>query len=652
MDPITRFFDMPELVAHLTQYLDCPGVSRLMQTSRRLHALCTPSHYYEVSASYKPQEANLFDTTESIQAFAKNVHRVRQMTFGRHDVVYYVNCVIAFLDTLTTQQKAFTTITTIKNQPAISQPVWLAPADPNYCTGLPIPPMTMLTKLDFHFGEYYEPCPYSLPSYRDPKVIITQICWIMDSNPHLLDLSINGPTIKDRRDAYILIRSISGLQRLQTLSVEMTQWLTDTVVVPGVLIDIFFACSSTLQKLNLVSHEEDETSNLELTQEYVFLPPGTLQAWEKNDEECGLLTTYPRQQEPLQHLKQLSLGHWDEGMMEEDLRSILQHCPNLTGLVMPYIAEIKDVRGLAEDIVQWCPKLSNLSNYGFSGGGDAIRQLMMWMLKALPPQQVTHFVSTGIPRFNAHGLDDFGTIFRQHTSMLQVILLNNCHNIDSKGVQAILVECEALEELTVVWSMNDDRQRPYLNLDDAIEFSWACTRMQDLRLTVAIPNQPLHRPANGVVPYYNRPSPTTLSQDETIQFKKLESFYRQLGTLAQLERLNLRAIYLDPAGNREASCDFMVNTFPGLFSLGRSESGRLGNLQLLGGLSQLKGLSGSTCLMTEETEVTVGMDEVQWMDKHWPALKTANFSMNRIYNDPLRWLVEAREQKGQDINLY
>lgn len=651
MDPATsRFFDVSELVAHLTQYLDCPGISRLMQTSRRLHVLCTPSLYYKVSASYEPRQANLFGATESIQAFANNVHRVRHMDFGRHDVVYYVNCVIAFLDTLTTQQKT-STVTTIENQPTISQPVWLAPADPRYCTVLPIPPMTMLTKLDFHVGEYCETCPYFLPSYQDPKAIITQICWIMDSNPHLLDLSLNGPTIKDRRDAHILIRSIFGLQKLQTLSVEMIRWEAATVVEPRVSINIFFACSSTLRKLNLVSHEEDHTENLELTQEYVFLPPGTLQSWEKSDEECGLMTTYPRQQEPLQYLKQLSLGHWDEGMTEEDLRSILQHCPNLTALVMPAIAEISDVRGLAGEIVQWCPKLNNLSNYGFSGGGDAIRQLMVWMLIALPPQQVTHFASTGIPRFSAHRLDDLVSILLRHSSMLQEILLTNGHNIDSKGIQAILIECEALKKLVIVRSIHGSLQRPHLNLDDAIESPWVCTKMQDLQLTVAIPDQPLRHPVDGAAPYYNRPSPTALSPEETIQFMKLESFYRQLGTLTQLEQLNLRAIYLDPAGNREVSCDVLINTFPGMFSLGKRESGRVGFLQLLGGLSKLKRLTGSTCLMTNETGVTVGMDEVQWMDKHWPALEIANFSKDGMYSDPLIWLKETRRQKGQDITL-
>ncbi|KAF9142264.1 hypothetical protein BGX30_003069, partial [Mortierella sp. GBA39] len=53
--------------------------------------------------------------------------------------------------------------------------------------------------------------------------------------------------------------------------------------------------------------------------------------------------------------------------------------------------------------------------------------------------------------------------------------------------------------------------------------------------------------------------------------------------------------------------------------------GRPGYLQLLGGLTKLKELYGSTCLVIEETEATVGTDEIKWMDRLWVALETAQF---------------------------
>jgi hypothetical protein len=57
--------------------------------------------------------------------------------------------------------------------------------------------------------------------------------------------------------------------------------------------------------------------------------------------------------------------------------------------------------------------------------------------------------------------------------------------------------------------------------------------------------------------------------------------------------------------------------------------------------------------MTAENEVTVGMEEVQWIDKHWPALERVQFSRSsRMYSEPLYWLIKARRKKGQDIALF
>ncbi|KAH7055120.1 hypothetical protein BKA57DRAFT_501655 [Linnemannia elongata] len=655
----TRFFELPELVAHLTQHLDSRGISRLMRTSRRLHQFCTPAHYYKVSASYKVFAGNLFGATESTLAFAKNVHHVRHIDFKRHDIVYYTNCVTAFLDLLVPplQQNTAANITINGNQPTLSRPAWLAPPDPRICTVLPIPPMTLLTKMDFDLSERLkcEDCPYYLPSYQDSKATITQVCWIIDSNPHLLDVTLTSVLLKDLRDARLLTRSISGLRKLEFLSLELTQWegeVTPEGVMPRVGTDIFFACSPTLREMSVISKWDDPNENLVFLDECVFNPWGTLQPWEKSDEECGLTTTTPTRQEPLEDLKSLLLGRFCEDTTEGDLRSMLRHCPNLTTLVMPAVSEIQNVRQLAKEGTEYCPRLTNLSSEGFSGGGDAIRGLLLWMLGELPPQQVTRFHCGGIPSFTVHGLDDAGSIFRRHSSTLREILLNGCQNIDSKAIQAIVVECGALERLTVQRSMNEEQRHRCLKLEDAIEFPWACNRIKSLLLTIAIPDTPLNLPADLVVPYYRRRLPITLSAKETQQFRDLESFYRQLGALTELERLDLRALFFDPSGDREVSGNFMVNTFPGMFSLGKKEIRRPGYLQLLGGLTKLKELYGSICLAMEETEATVGMDEVVWMDKHWPALERAGFFwVSPIDSNPFSWFQEQRQKRGRNLDL-
>ncbi|KAG0360233.1 hypothetical protein BGX24_005601, partial [Mortierella sp. AD032] len=55
---------------------------------------------------------------------------------------------------------------------------------------------------------------------------------------------------------------------------------------------------------------------------------------------------------------------------------------------MPIILDLANIPRLAEQISQNCPKLSDLSCpfYG-GGGGTEVRELMIRIIQALPPQQ-------------------------------------------------------------------------------------------------------------------------------------------------------------------------------------------------------------------------------------------------------------------------
>lgn len=217
-----------------------------------------------------------------------------------------------------------------------------------------------------------------------------------------------------------------------------------------------------------------------------------------------------------------------------------------------------------------------------------------------------------------HGLssNDLGVMFRLHSSTLRQLVLSDCQSIDSKTLQAIVVGCEALERLFVTLSIVSQNADVCLHLKDAIEFPWAWSRIRELQLTIAIPCQPLHHLADGVtVPYYNRPSPMTLSAGEAEQFQSLESFYQQIGALAELKRLDLHAVYFNPVDNRVVSGNYRYNTFPGMLSLGNGTTGgRPGYLQLLGGLTKIY---GSFDRETEEAKATIGEDEEAWMKRHW-----------------------------------
>ncbi|KAK3814523.1 MAG: hypothetical protein JOS17DRAFT_760669 [Linnemannia elongata] len=625
MEPATkRFFNVPELVNHLTKYLDHPGITKLMLASRRMYDLCIPAQYREI----QPGRFFYDRTTDSIQSFAKNVHRVREMLIWRHGIVYYTNCVTAFLDLLATQQSI---ATTVSRQPSLSRPAWLAPRDPHICKVVPIPPMTLLTKLNFFFGEQgeFEGCPYYLPSYSDPKATLTQLCWLIQSNPHLLDIKLQGFIIKDGRDANLLTRVISGLQRLQSLFVFFYQW--DEWAGPWtsrIGVDLFLASPPTLRTWTVSTGELYEEDLDVFTDEFVQLTPGDLQSWEKSDEECGLEMATPRRQEPMLDLKTLSLGALAGETKEEDIRSVFRRCPNLTTLnISPIPSAITDIRYLAQDIAQFCPKLNHLSLHTFGEGAEVAGELLVLILKALPPQQVTRFDCNNLPLFTAKGLGsstEAGYIFRQHSGTLRTLSLSGYRNIDSKAIQTILVGCQALEDLLIAWETGSDQRQLCLHLEDAIELPWGCTRLKRLDLRIAIPDEPLHHLAYGAVPYYNRPAPTTLSQAEKVQFRSLGSFYQQLGALTELRSLDLKVLFFDPA-EKGRGISAQYTTFPGLFGLWNNEAGRPGYLQLLGGLTKLESLSGSISVTSEEARAIIGMNEVIWMEQHWPALERGQF---------------------------
>ncbi|KAF9156513.1 hypothetical protein BG015_004725 [Linnemannia schmuckeri] len=297
------------------------------------------------------------------------------------------------------------------------------------------------------------------PSYDDPKATIAQIC-------------VN---IKDYRDVCLLITAIFGLMALQTLTVGVIWWEDSDF-----------------------SQAENFNESPIFTADYTQRPSGTLQPWEKSDEEIGLMAV-ARRHEPLEDLRELTLRHSHKGMSEERLRSMLEHCHNIADINLPTTTVRDwDAKRLAQDIAHACPKLTRLLHAVFSGSFEVCR-LLIYILEALPPQQVKEIDYTAMVTFWIANLDDgtAGSLFLSHSR----ININCWENFDSRAIQAILVKCGALERLTVkISNRPGDRGT---ELEDAIEFPWASTRIRELQLGISIPDEPLHHLANGMMPYYN-----------------------------------------------------------------------------------------------------------------------------------------------------
>ena len=159
-------------------------------------------------------------------------------------------------------------------------------------------------------------------------------------------------------------------------------------------------------------------------------------------------------------------------------------------------------------------------------------------MDALPPQQVEQLRCSMAP-FEIRGLD-VTALFRRHSTTLRTLCLRGCRNVRSKAIKILLDDCRGIERLEVSWG--GDRYELCIDLEDAIEFPWACIRIESLALTIAVSDEPLHL-HTGTEPYYNRTPPTTLSEAEKKQFEQLEALYRQIGTLTELACLNLN-VYL------------------------------------------------------------------------------------------------------------
>ncbi|KAF9120483.1 hypothetical protein BGX30_003139 [Mortierella sp. GBA39] len=430
----TRFFEMSELVIHLIQYLDPAAISRLMQASRHLKNIFTPKLYYRVRATFDHAVAagekhNIFSSPESIQALGKNVDHVRQLDLKLLEITYYVNCVFAHwqeqeqeeekkkekeeedvISTTTppspppsadnTTTTTTTTTATKWDQERRRRPLWLAPPDPHTCTVHPMRPMTQLTKLKINAtrSRFHGACPYRLPSFSDPKAAVTFICWIMDCNPFLQDVDLMGVLIRDQRDIRLLTTALFGLKKLRRLRLYLEHWDTATTVCRWV--QTFFGCcpsSVEVFEFRLCEMDFDCTWGSKFTR---LQRKEVVPVWQKSDQDCGLLPIamgplYPLRQEPLKNLTRMILADLnDEIVLEEELRSVLEQCPNLTSITMPTVAPIRNPKRLAQDIALCCPKLESV-DHANSLQSVEIWETLLWLLDAMPEQQMLEFSCYG-----------------------------------------------------------------------------------------------------------------------------------------------------------------------------------------------------------------------------------------------------------------
>ncbi|KAG9072171.1 hypothetical protein KI688_006395 [Linnemannia hyalina] len=626
----SRFFDIPELTHIVVAYLDKNDISTLVQTSRQLCRLCEPLLYADLCLDYDSREANLFDSYDAIIALSRNVQHIRRLTISVIDIAMLFNCMLAFLEA--------TKDPTVDNTQE-DRPDWLPTPDPSSPWIIPIPLITNLERLDanlFKKPQYIGSCPYYLHSCEDPQTTLLQISWIVSLNPRLMGLKIVRPFISNANDLNALSNSLSGLARLETLDLDGIVAREEAWELIGRT--IFDRCSSSVQAISVNMDQYSYTAGLvkghnwsdaEQQQEHDDLQPAT---------------PIPAARKALRDLTMWFLGEVASG---QALVAILQRCPDLQRLSLPGIQGQVSGSAIGRALGAHCPKLRSLSfsNFNFYGNMTIPVKIML----AVPKQQIEEF--QWFNSFERLGGDRADWMWRRHSDVLRKVVFESCFHVASDAIRTILTVCPALEHFQMQINSFDHVHGGFIELSDAVESPWVCTKLKILDLGVAIHEMPDLEP--GQEPYYTRTPIVGLTDDEEQQLVLYERLYRQIGVLTSLTHLALRVVLLDRDHPMGVHYHDRNRSFPAMLSLKDEQTGRPGYLDLFQGLTQLEELRGSMNTSDKETAVTTGWGEAQWMSRHWPALKVAAFggSYDRL-SEPFQWLYRELGLKVDTTPLF
>ncbi|KAF9091730.1 hypothetical protein BGX23_004879 [Mortierella sp. AD031] len=636
MSATQRFFSIVDFVHILAPLLQIKDISRITQTNHQMRAMWLSSLYRNLNMTYYSWAKRLLRSADAKLTLGRHVRHVRVLKLGLAEMVYIYNSLLALID-----------ITLTANTEPIVRPGWLPLPDRQNYHVVPLPPMTELRQLEMYLDRSKDNsmCPYLMASVNNPRANLAQVCWITLQSPNLVDLTLKSLVIKGERGLRLFTTVLTRLPRLQSLKLSVvtksSNWLTCGWA-------IFFSCSATTQKLQIEMQNAAFDRHLAFAESFVDI--NIMDHVQGYNDHAGVVGGDREVKAPifrtmrLFSLTDLALWEMDGGATAKDIVSVFVHCPNIERLTLPNMRGEYDAVLVAQIIGDLCPNLRQMNCRGWKSNRSNM-QLPFEIMSAIPEQGLQEICS-----YSCYSkLDDTAIrkSFMRHSAMLQKIVFEACRAIDSRSLGVLLVECPSLEVLQVTWA--EGQRGPTLQLDDATAKPWASRKFTRLSLTIGILALPLINLNLNQMPYYLRPGPVVLTGDESAQFAVLEILYRQIGSLTELEYLDLRVDMVDGFGDSFDDTPYENHCFPGLLSLGNKRTGRKGYLDLLGGLTKLKELRGSVYVRADETEKTVGLREVVWFDDHFPNLQLAEFfSDNESVSDPFKWL---QDQRGKDSQL-
>ncbi|KAK3836794.1 MAG: hypothetical protein J3R72DRAFT_450150 [Linnemannia gamsii] len=623
-----RFFEIQELVEALAAILPRKDLSALSRTSSLMHLACTPAFYKELDICAGCDENKLLGSNHGLLALVQNIQHVKKLTLGPEEVAFYYNCLLSF-------DKHTPSSSPKSSNPPATRLAWLPPADPCTHAVIPIPPMVNLSELRLFSDCVYEgPCNYLMPSAEDPQTNMAQLCWILHQSPKLTFLELDFLSVQDLYDFGTLIQSIASLDQLQELRLSSIYY-EGSVRVRGAS-DLFFGLPPSVRRvhINIVFSDTRETSSSRQS--------NNSSSNDEDEQDHGWVSV-PRRETALSNLEDLTLWNvFDNSSTTADILAIFQHCPNIKKLQLPSISSRDDFTTIADFIGQHCPHLRSIDCHEFVKSTDDLFPFRI--MESIPVHRVEKLTFSG--SFTKLTDPTVDLAFQRHSKTLQMIDLTQFHHSSRMSISSVIFkECLNITNLSI-GSLSDSL---YIALDDAIEVSWSCTNLQQLKLCISgceLPCDP------ELDPYYSRPAPIALTKAEEQQFSRLERLYYQIGRLSELQRLELTMVRIDEQGQVMNTPWDQLLSLPGLLTLGDDSTGRPGYLNHLAGLTKLRKLLGSVRADAKDTADSVGWNEARWMDKHWPHLICASlFWADAVATEPFQWLKNQRQICGKKLLL-
>ncbi|KAK3837692.1 MAG: hypothetical protein JOS17DRAFT_731624 [Linnemannia elongata] len=298
----SRFFKLPELITLLASLLSKRDLSRLMRTSRQLHATCRPTFFREIDLVQEHKA--LCGNKDGLYALVRNADLVQSLKLNPKSAkLYHLNVYILGVLQDTNNK-----------------------------------PISRSALSSIHGLEHIDSSRKS--PYSDSDFLI-ELRSTLHLSLRLSELHLHRVRIEQEAWIHHLATTISEIATLQTL--HLTIFSGENI--PGVIAStIFFACPPVIRTLSIEVHN---------------LPRATYRAPTDTHQEKPLT----RRGEPLHRLADfaMTVNHRFQFL---DIVAILEHCPKLVSMNVPMI-QPGDPMEQALTILDLCPnvKVLNLHEY-------------------------------------------------------------------------------------------------------------------------------------------------------------------------------------------------------------------------------------------------------------------------------------------------